>query len=137
MARHSYNTPKRSCIVKTRLTEQERADFEKKCEILKMSQSDVIRESIFHMEIHPIVIQESKASEETLETVSRLLAQCSRIGNNLNQLARHFNSGGGHTAEVGKRVLEELAALANFRLDAEKVIGDCYGDHKAYQLQKL
>ena len=31
--------------------------------------------------------------EETLTAVSTLLAQCSRVGGNLNQLARHFNSG--------------------------------------------
>lgn len=137
MSRKTYDTPKRTCIVKTRLTEQEREDFEKKCALLKMSQSDVIRESIFHMEIRPILIQENKASEEMLDTVSRLLTQCSRIGNNLNQIAHHLNAGGEYSAGIGQQLLAELTALANFRLDAEKVIDECYGDHKAYQLQKL
>lgn len=137
MSRSKYDTPKRTCIVKTRLTEQERQDFEKKCQILSMSQSDVIRESIFHMCIKPIVIQQGQCSEETLEAVSRLLTACSRIGNNLNQLARYFHSGGNHSEGIHRELMNELTALTIFRLEAEKLIGETYGDHKAYQLQEL
>ena len=38
--------------------------------------------------------------EETLTAVSTLLAQCSKVGSNLNQLARHFNSGGADTEQT-------------------------------------
>ena len=38
--------------------------------------------------------------EETLTAVSTLLAQCSKVGGNLNQLARHFNSGGADTEQT-------------------------------------
>ncbi len=137
MSRSKYDTPKRTCIVKTRLTEQERQDFEKKCQILGMSQSDVIRESIFHMCIKPIVIRQGQCSEKTLEAVSKLLTACSRIGNNLNQLTRYFHSGGKHTEGIHRELMNELTALTIFRLEAEKLIGETYGDHKAYQLQEL
>jgi len=71
------------------------------------------------------VIRENKASEKILDAVSKLLTQCSRIGNNLNQIAHHLNAGGEYSTGIGQQLLTELTALANFRLDAEKVIGEC------------
>lgn len=53
------------------------------------------------------------------------------------QVARHFNFGGEHNAGIRKQLRDELTALANFRLNAEKLIGECYGDHKAYRIEKL
>ena len=72
--------------------------------------------------------------EETLTAVSTLLAQCSRVGGNLNQLARHFNSGGADTEQLRAKLLEELADLTAFRLHAEKVLGELYGNAEAYRL---
>ena len=72
--------------------------------------------------------------EETLNAVSTLLAQCSRVGGNLNQLARHFNSGGADTEQLRAKLLDELADLTAFRLHAEKVLGELYGNAQAYRL---
>ena len=72
--------------------------------------------------------------EETLTAVSTLLAQCSRVGGNLNQLARHFNSGGADTEQIRAKLLDELADLTAFRLNAEKVLGELYGNAEAYRL---
>ena len=72
--------------------------------------------------------------EETLTAVSTLLAQCSRVGGNLNQLARHFNSGGADTEQLRAKLLDELADLTAFRLNAEKVLGKLYGNAEAYRL---
>ena len=63
-----------------------------------------------------------------------LLAQCSRVGGNLNQLARHFNSGGADTEQIRAKLLDELADLTAFRLHAEKVLGELYGNAQAYKL---
>ena len=72
--------------------------------------------------------------EETLTAVSTLLAQCSKVGGNLNQLARHFNSGGADTEQIRAKLLDELADLTAFRLHAEKVLGELYGNAQAYRL---
>ena len=72
--------------------------------------------------------------EETLNAVSTLLAQCSKVGTNLNQLARHFNSGGADTEQIRAKLLDELADLTAFRLHAEKVLGELYGNAQAYKL---
>ena len=42
----TYNTPKRSHIVKTRLDDEEHADFLRRMELYGMSQSEFIREAI-------------------------------------------------------------------------------------------
>ena len=49
------------------------------------------------------------------------------MGGNLNQLARHFNSGGADTEQIRAKILDELADLTAFRLHAEKVLGELYG----------
>ena len=77
---------------------------------------------------------EGGQGEETLTAVSTLLAQCSRVGGNLNQLARHFNSGGADTEQLRAKLLDELADLTAFRLNAEKVLGKLYGNAEAYRL---
>ena len=61
-------------------------------------------------------------------------AQCSKVGSNLNQLARHFNSGGADTEQIRAKLLDELADLTAFRLHAEKVLGELYGNAQAYRL---
>jgi hypothetical protein len=43
----TYNTPKRTNIVKTRLDDEEHADFLRRLEIYDMNQSEFIREAIF------------------------------------------------------------------------------------------
>ena len=80
----------------------------------------------FSFTVHPVVW--------TLTAVSTLLAQCSKVGSNLNQLARHFNSGGADTEQIRAKLLDELADLTAFRLSAEKVLGELYGNAQAYRL---
>ena len=58
------------------------------------------------------------------------------MGGNLNQLARHFNSGGADTELIRAKILDELADLTAFRLHAEKVLGELYGNAQAYQLSR-
>ena len=93
MPHKTYNTPKRKCVVKTRLTEDERRAFEDKCAALSMSQSEYIRQAIFTAAIAP-VIRVTAHSEEMLTAVSSLVAQYGKIGSNLNQIARYLNEYG-------------------------------------------
>ena len=92
-----------------------------------------IRRAIHNVKIEKTVIV-AGGGEETLTTVSTLLAQCSKVGENLNQLARHFNSGGADTEQIRAKILDELADLTAFRLHAEKILGELYGNAQAYKL---
>ena len=128
-----HDTPNnKTHVIKFRVTAEEKASLELTCKLLNLSLSTFIRRSIHNVKIEKTVIV--AGGEETLTAVSTLLAQCSKVGGNLNQLARHFNSGGADTAQIRAKLLDELADLTAFRLNAEKVLGELYGNAQAYQL---
>ena len=128
-----HDTPNnKTHVIKFRVTAEEKMSLELTCKLLNLSLSTFIRRSIHNVKIEKTVIV--AGGEETLTAVSTLLAQCSKVGGNLNQLARHFNSGGADTAQIRAKLLDELADLTAFRLSAEKVLGELYGNAQAYRL---
>lgn len=129
----TYQPPKRHCVIKTRLTEAERADFEQRCSTLSMSQSEYIRQAIFYSRIAS-VIRVTAHSEEMLAAVSSLVAQYGKIGSNLNQIARYLNEYGAPYNALSGEVRAAVSDLAALKFDVLKVIGEAYGNDKAYQL---
>ena len=82
----TYNTPKRTHIVKTRLDDEEHADFLRRLEIYDMNQSEFIREAISGATIKPTIVA-TLVSDALLAAVGKLTAEYGRIRNNLNQIA--------------------------------------------------
>jgi len=101
--------------------------------LLHLSLSTLIRRALHSAKIERTVVV-AGGGEETLNAVSTLLAQCGKVGGNLNQLARHFNSGGADTEQLRAKLLDELTDLTAFRLNAEKILGELYGNAQAYRL---
>ena len=129
-----HDTPNnKTHIIKFRVTEKEKMELEQTAKLLHLSLSTLIRRALHSAKIERTVVV-AGGGEETLTAVSTLLAQCSKVGSNLNQLARHFNSGGADTEQIRAKLLDELADLTAFRLSAEKVLGELYGNAQAYQL---
>ena len=129
-----HDTPNnKTHIIKFRVTEKEKMELEQTAKLLHLSLSTLIRRALHSAKIERTVVV-AGGGEETLTAVSTLLAQCSRVGTNLNQLARHFNSGGADTEQIRAKILDELADLTAFRLSAEKVQGELYGNAQAYPL---
>ena len=129
----TYNTPHRKCVVKTRLTEEERQDFEEKCRTYSLSQSDYLRQAIFYGKVST-TIKVSAGSEEMLTAVSKLVAQYGKIGSNLNQIAKHLNEYEVPYRELAKELKGSAADLATLKFEILKVIGEAYGNDKTYQL---
>ena len=116
---HNDNPNNRTHIIKFRVTEKEKVTLELCRKRLNVSMSALIRQSLLGKPIqHTVVI--TGGGENALNILSALLGQCGKIGGNLNQLARHFNTGGRDTEQLRARILTELSALTSFRLDAEK-----------------
>ena len=131
---HRHDTPNnKTHIIKFRVTETEKMELQCTAKLLHLSLSTLIRRALHNAKIERTVVV-AGGGEETLAAVSTLLAQCSRVGGNLNQLARHFNSGGADTEQLRAKLLDELADLTAFRLNAEKVLGELYGNAQAYKL---
>ena len=118
------------------MTEKEKLTLELYCKRFNISMSTLIRQSLLGKPIqHTVVV--TGGGEDALNVLSDLLGQCGKIGGNLNQLARHFNTGGQDTEQLRAQILTELSALTLFRLDAEKAIGELYGNHQTYKLEEL
>ena len=129
-----HDTPNnKTHVIKFRVMEREKLELEQTAKLLHLSLSTLIRRALHSAKIERTVVVVG-GGEETLTAVSTLLAQCSRVGTNLNQLARHFNSGGADTEQIRAKILDELADLTAFRLHAEKVLGELYGNAQAYRL---
>lgn len=121
MPHKTYNTPKRKCVVKTRLTEDERRAFEDKCAALSMSQSEYIRQAVFYSRISP-VIRVTAHSEEMLTAISSLVAQYGKIGSNLNQIARYLNEYGAPYNALSSEVRAAVSDLAALKFEVLKVV---------------
>ena len=138
-ARENRNdTPRKrkTHIIKVRVTAEEKLRIAYACKELHLTQSALIRRVLLGVNVrHTVVV--AQGGEDALEAISALLVQCSRVGSNLNQLARHFNSGGKDTEQLRAKILEELSALTNFRLNAEETVGELYGNHQAFKLEEL
>ena len=116
-----HDTPNnKTHVIKFRVTAEEKTSLELTCKLLNLSLSTFIRRAIHNVKIEKTVIV-AGGGEETLNAVSTLLA-------------RHFNSGGADTEQIRAKILDELADLTAFRLSAEKVLGELYGNAQAYRL---
>ena len=129
-----HDTPNnKTHVIKFRVTEREKLELEQTAKLLHLSLSTLIRRALHSAKIERTVVV-AGGGEETLNAVSTLLAQCGKVGGNLNQLARHFNSGGADTEQLRAKLLDELTDLTAFRLNAEKILGELYGNAQAYRL---
>ena len=108
-------------VVKTRMTEEEYADFTERLKHYDMSQAEFIRQAITRATIRPIVTV-SPVNDELLSAVGRLTAEYGKIGGNLNQIARVLNEYGtpynALSVEV-RAAISDLAAL-KFEVDVYK-----------------
>ena len=129
-------SPRKTQLIKFRVTPEEKQELEIMCEILHVNMSTLLRRCLRTKPIKQTIVV-TGGGEDALNTLSDLLGQCGRIGSNLNQLARHFNSGGKDSEQIRAQLLTELSALTLFRLDAEKKMGELYGNHQAYKLEEL
>ena len=129
----TYNTPKRTHIVKTRLDDEEHAEFMRRMELYEMSQAEFIREAISGATIRPVIVA-SVINDELLSAIGKLTAEYGRVGNNLNQIARHLNEWRSPYPAMAKELQDAVADLATLKFEVMKKVGDAVGDIQAYKL---
>ncbi len=61
-----------------------------------------------------------------LPELKKLVAEFGKIGSNLNQIARHFNSGGIHSQEMRKAIDRSVARIYEMKYEVLKMAGDFY-----------
>ena len=128
-----YNTPHRSRVVKTRLTDEEYADFTARLAPYGMSQSEFIRQAITRATIRPIVTV-SPVNDELLAAVGKLTAEYGRIGGILNQIARYLNEYGVPYNALSGEVRVAISDLAALKFEVLQKVGEAVGNIQTYQL---
>ena len=128
-----YNTPHRSRVVKTRMTEEEYAEFAERLSAYNMSQAEFIRQAITGAAIRPIITV-SPVNDELLSAVGKLTAEYGRIGGNLNQIARTLNEWHSPYPAMAKELREAAADLAALKYEVLKKVGDAVGNTQAFRL---
>ena len=131
--RKRYNTPHRSRVVKTRMTEEEYAEFAERLSAYHMSQAEFIRQAITGAAIRPIITV-SPVNDELLSTVGKLIAEYGKIGGNLNQIARALNEYGTPYNTLSVEVRAAISDLAALKFEVLRKVGDAVGNIQTHQL---
>jgi len=129
----TYNTPKRTHLVKTRLDDAEYEEFLKRIELYGMNQSEFIRQSISGATVKPIITVHP-VNDELLSALGKLTAEYGRIGCNLNQIARHLNEWHSPYPDMAKELRDAATDLAMLKYEVLQKVGDALGNIQAYQL---
>ena len=131
--RKKYNTPPRSRVVKTRLSEDEYADFTARLAPYGISQSEFLRQAIRRTTMRP-VIHVSAVNDELLAAVGKLTAEYGRIGGNLNQIARTLNEWHSPYPQLAGVIRAAVSDLAALKFEVLQKVGDAVGNIQTYQL---
>lgn len=103
---------KRTEKIYFRVTPEEKDAFNIRCENAGLSPSDYLRKSALKM--RPL-----KPTTDT-KLLAQMLSEWGRIGNNLNQLARHYNAGNAADQKIGRELVEIVSGI---RADIRKGLG--------------
>ena len=131
--RKPYNTPHRTHVVKTRLTDEEHELFLNQCRTYSISQSEMLRQSMTRLQIKP-VIHVSAVNDELLAAVGKLTAEYGRIGGNLNQIARALNEWHSPYSQLAAEVRTAASDLAALKFEVLEKVGEAVGNVQTYQL---
>jgi hypothetical protein len=128
-----YNTPHRRHVVKTRMTDEEYANFTERMSIYGMSQAEFMRQAITGAAIRPIITV-SPVNDELLTSLGALTAEYGKIGSNLNQIARALNEWHTPYPQLAAEVRAAASDLAALKYEVLQKVGDAIGNTQAYQL---
>lgn len=59
-----------------------------------------------------------------LPELKKLIAEFGKIGSNLNQIARYFNTGGIHSQEIRKALTQSIAEIYEMKYEVLRLAGD-------------
>ena len=131
--RKPYNTPHRTHVVKTRLTDEEHELFLNQCRTYGISQSEMLRQSMTRLQIKP-VIHVSAVNDELLAAIGKLTAEYGRIGGNLNQIARTLNEWHSPYPQLAAELRTAASDLAALKFEVLEKVGEAVGNVQTYQL---
>ena len=132
--------------ITVRLTEVQYQTITEAAKEARLSRSDYIRQQLINGKV--IISCDFRVSIPELQ---KLTSEYHNIGNNLNQIAKYFNTGGIHSQEIKQRINQCIRELFDLRKEVLKMAGDfrttakgqnntqggyCHGNTKTHRKQK-
>ena len=102
-------------------------------EELPMSQSEFIRQATRGAVVKPI-IRVNPINDEVLATLGKLVAEYSKIGNNINQIARTLNEWQHPYPQLADEITAAASDLATLKYEVMQKVGELNGYVQTYQL---
>lgn len=68
-----------------------------------------------------------------LPELKKLIAEFGKIGSNLNQIARHFNSGGIHSQKMRQSINQSVAKIYEMKYEVLKMAGDFHSTAEGHK----
>ena len=124
--RHQKAEKRTNCIM-LRLTDSELAIVSEQANQLKQPLAVYVRENILYS-----ASPEKASIHFDLSEFRPVVTEFSRIGNNLNQIAKYYNSGGIKSQEMESEIRRCIKQLFQLREDLMKLEGKINGSIKAY-----
>ena len=127
MTRFKKKENQRTHVICLRLSDPELSLLDDKAEKCRLTRSEFIRSLILNRKLIPkyqIVIDSKE--------IQSLLAQYGKIGSNLNQIAKYFNTGGKRSLAMEEEIQRCLTSLFSLRKEVLKMAGDLNSNRKTY-----
>ena len=102
-----------------RLTDTEYEIISENAKAANLPLAEFARKQIMNQK----VIAKYEIVADLLE-LKKLVAEFGKIGSNLNQIARHFNSGGIHSQEMRRAIDQSVARIYEMKYEVLKMAGD-------------
>ena len=118
---------KRKNVITVKLTDIELNLLDEAVSVTGSSRSEYLRKLLIEKKIYHQV--EVVADMEMLK---ELVGEYGKIGSNLNQIARYFNTGGARSLAVENEIHQCISDLFQLRKEVLKLAGEWHGSRKAY-----
>lgn len=115
-------------FIAVRLSDTELAILDQACASLGTTRSEYLRRLLTEKKIYNNV--EIVAD---IKLLRELVGQYGKIGSNLNQIAKYFNTGGTHSQAMENEIHQCISDLFRLRKQVLEMAGDFHGDIKAHQ----
>ena len=125
MARPSKDRAKKyKNIISMKLTDAEMELLTKVASRANVSRSEYLRNLLLNKKMTPkyeVVVD--------IEDIKKLTAEYGKIGSNLNQIAKHFNSGGEYSLSMQDDLYQCIYELSKLKKDVLRLTGEFHGNY--------
>ena len=114
-------------FVAVRLTDAEMALLDQGASTLGISRSEYLRKLLLEKEI-----KNTLEIVADMEDLRRLVGEYGKIGSNLNQIAKYFNTGGERSLAMEDEIRQCISDLFSLRKEVLRTAGELHGRNKTH-----